>query len=71
MEIYSESVVRLIGVAFVVSMCFVDENVEGAFLPARPEALKPYKLGEGLDLAMICNPGKSQFSGKEQKKLDM
>jgi len=48
-------------------MCFLDENVEGAFLPARPEALKPYKLGEDLDLAMICNPGKSQFSGKKSK----
>ena len=48
-------------------MCFLDENVESAFLPARPEALKPYKLGEDVDLAMICNPGKSQFSCKKSK----
>ena len=56
------------GIAFVVSMCFLDENVESAFLPARPGALKSYKLGEDLDLEMIRDRGKFQFSGKKSKK---
>jgi hypothetical protein len=51
-------------------MCFLDKNVESAFLPARPEALKPYKLGEDLDLDSQSGqiPG---FPVKRAKKLDM